>query len=183
MKIDNTIYLYVDINVGDEYCRGNNGRINSDVEVVYKVGSGDGISVNKVVKCVKGGVSVGVGVSVGWVVNSGVGSGIYIDNGIKFEIDDGYDLGCSDGSFYGFNYVKRLGSLLDDSLEKCVNLLCLSNIGWDVNAGVRRSVGRSIGWWSRSDVDSGFSSEDEEEAGLELGDEVGSRDDSSVDKL
>ena len=46
-------------------CRGNNGRTDSDVEVVYKVGSGDGISVNKVVKCVKGGVSVGVGVSVG----------------------------------------------------------------------------------------------------------------------
>ena len=106
-----------------------------------------------------------------------------MDDGIKFVIDDVSDLGCSDGSFDGFNYVKLLGSLLDDSLEKCVNLLCLSNIGRDIHAGVRRSVGRSIGRWSRSDVDSGFSSEDEEYAGLESRDEVGSRDNRSVDKL
>ena len=117
MKIDNTIYWYVDINVGDEYCRGNIGRIDSDVEVVYEVGSRDDSSVNCFVKCVKDGVSVGVDVSVGWVVNSGVSSGVDIDDGIKFVIDDVSDLGCSDGSFDGFNNVKLLGSLLDDSLE------------------------------------------------------------------
>ena len=65
-----------------------------------KVGSRDGGSVYKLVR---GEVSVGVGGSIGWYVDIGVGSEVDISDEIKFEIDDEYKLGSSNYSSDGFN--------------------------------------------------------------------------------
>ena len=59
----------------------------------------------------------GVGYSIGWVVNRGVGYVIDNDDGITFDIDDGSKFGYSGRQFDDFNYVKPVGSLLDESLE------------------------------------------------------------------
>ena len=50
--------------------------------------------------CQRGGVGVGVGGSVAWNVDRCVGSIFVNTDGITFGIDDGYDMGSSDGSFY-----------------------------------------------------------------------------------
>ena len=60
------------------------------------------ISVYKVIKGVKGGVSV-------WVVDSDVSSWFGISDEIIFLIDDKYNMGYSDGSFDGLNYFKPCG--------------------------------------------------------------------------
>ena len=46
---------------------------------------------------------MGVRNSIGWGVNRGVGSGVDIDNGIIFEIDDGYNMGSYNLFFDSFN--------------------------------------------------------------------------------
>ena len=63
----------------------------------YVVGSRYDISVNKGVKIVKIGVGVGVGGLLGWCVCMGVVAGVDSAYGITGRIDDGSDLGYSDG--------------------------------------------------------------------------------------
>ena len=71
-------FRYVDSgvcgDVGDEVEGGD------DVEVEVEVGSRDGSSVSKYVKC---GVNVMINVSVGWVVYIGVGAVVYRVVGVK----------------------------------------------------------------------------------------------------
>ena len=88
MKIGNSVDWDFDISVVSKVGRGNNVGVDSDFNA--EVGNGDGevieleflyevvsdykSSVNKVVKDVIGRVSLGVGESIGWFVDSGVGS-------------------------------------------------------------------------------------------------------------
>ena len=50
-------------------------------------------AVDKFIKGVRGGVSVGVRNHVGWIVSSGVGYGIDVADGIRFFPDDGFTMG------------------------------------------------------------------------------------------
>ena len=67
MKIDNSVDWYIKKSVSDKVGRGNNDRVDSGIDakvvsgdcevvelkVVDEDGSGDGISANKVIKCVQ----------------------------------------------------------------------------------------------------------------------------------
>ena len=55
------------------------------------------------VKGVKCGFSVWVGISLGWDVDRGVGAENVSADGLKFWIDDVYDMGSSDVFFDGFS--------------------------------------------------------------------------------
>ena len=104
MKIDNSVDWYVDRIFSAKVGRGDNGRVDIDVgdkcgfgdgervelKFVDEVGSGDGNSVDKFVKGVKVGVSVGVGDSVIRGVDKCVGAGFNISGVILFGIDDKY---------------------------------------------------------------------------------------------
>ena len=72
--------------------------------------------VDQWLKCVKGGVSVGVGISSGWGVNIGVGDGNDSAGGITLDIYYGYDMGSSDVFFDGFSVGKNMGEYIDESL-------------------------------------------------------------------
>ena len=65
-------------------------------------------SVDECVKGVKCEVSVGVGISVCWCVDGGVGDGNGSDDGIKFGIVDGYDLRVFDWFFDVYSVEKPL---------------------------------------------------------------------------
>ena len=73
--------------------------------------------VDQIFKCVKGEVSMGVGISVCWCVNIGVGAGNGSDVGITFGIYYGYDIGSSDLFFDSFCVGKHMGEYIDESLE------------------------------------------------------------------
>ena len=110
MKIDDSVDWDVDISVGDKVGRGNNGGVDSDVG--DEVGYGYGRSFNKVFKGEMGGASVGVIDNSYWHVDSGVGSGVDISDGISFGIDYVSILVSSYYSFVGFNYGNHVVSLL-----------------------------------------------------------------------
>ena len=55
------------------------------------------------VKGVKCGFIVWVGISLGWVVDIGVGAENVSADGLKFGIDDGYDMVSSDVFFADFS--------------------------------------------------------------------------------
>ena len=115
MKIDESLDSYVYSNVGAEVGRGNNGGVDCDIgaevgsgdskgielKLEYEVGSRDGRSADKGIKGIKSGVSMGVGVSVFWGVDIGVGDRIGSDDVITFGIDDGSEMGYYDGFFCG----------------------------------------------------------------------------------
>ena len=123
LNMDESVDWYVDISVGNKFGRGVDVRVdidvgaevgNDDYEVVEllvldAVGSRYGRSADKVVKGLKYGVGVGVGGSIGWVVDSGIGAGFEIANGTTFSIDDGYDMGSSDSFFDFLNDGKPVG--------------------------------------------------------------------------
>ena len=52
---------------------------------------------------------MGVGVIIGWGVDSGVGSEAEISYGIKFGIDDEYNMGSYDDLLDGLNNGKPVG--------------------------------------------------------------------------
>ena len=80
-----------------------------EFKVVYGLGSGDYRSVNKVLKVVKFGVGVGVGGSLGWGFDRGIGGVVDIANGLIFGIDDVSGLGSSNGFFCRPYYGRRVG--------------------------------------------------------------------------
>ena len=74
-------------------------------------------SVYERVKTVKGEVSVGVGISVCWCVDGGVGSENGIHDGIKFWFYDGYYSVYSHGSFNSLSVDKNIVRYFNESLE------------------------------------------------------------------
>ena len=60
---------------------------------------------------------MGVGDSVGWGVDIGVGSGVDIDDWITFGIDYEYNMVFIGLSFYGLNDEKPVDSFLDRPIK------------------------------------------------------------------
>ena len=125
MNIDDSLYLDVDSNVGDEVGKVVNVGLDIDVddevrssdntwfelEVGDKVGSVNIRSVYEGFKGVKGEVSLGVGINVCWCVDGGVGARNDSADRITFEVDDGYDIGSNCILFDGYSVEKPLAHL------------------------------------------------------------------------
>ena len=115
MNIGNIVYWDIEKSFGDNVSRGNNSGLDTgfcaevgsgdskgiELKLGYEVGSRDGRSADKGIKGIKSGVSMGVGVSVFWGVDIGVGDRIGSDDVITFGIDDGSEMGYYDGFFCG----------------------------------------------------------------------------------
>ena len=125
MEVDDNVDWHFDKIVGAEFVQGGNGGIDINVaaEVVcgdgegvkltvwYEFCSWDGINVGKCVKETKCEFILGVDVSVGWVADRCVWSGVDSTDGIPFEIDQGCDMGYYYVFFDGFN-GKEVGLLI-----------------------------------------------------------------------
>ena len=111
VNINDSVYWDFYRRISDKFVRVIDGRVDSDVgdeveigdgegvelEVVDEVGSGGGISVDKIFKGVRCGVGVGVGGSVSWGVDRGAGYGVDITYRITFGLNYGSEIGSFDG--------------------------------------------------------------------------------------